>query len=164
VPLLSALLAHLIGSFVMRLGVLFASLLLVAAPSLSALAQTPASPPQPAAAQELPHAPLFCTVTVAHSCTGAACSKSETFGNLKLPLKLLIHFDSRVIASTSGEGFPHLSQIASFAKTGNDYVLQGVDHASGWMVHLDEGGAKMSFALTTNAVALIATGSCKQAG
>jgi hypothetical protein len=32
------------------------------------------------------------------------------------------------------------------------------------MIHLDEGGAKMSFALTTNAIALIATGSCKKAG
>jgi hypothetical protein len=83
---------------------------------------------------------------------------------LSRPAKLLIQFDSRVIASTSNDGFPHISQIASFAKTGNDYVLQGVDHASGWMIHLDEGGARMSFALTTNAVALIGTGSCKKAG
>ena len=147
----------------MRLGALLASPLFAAALMQSALAQAP----QPAAAQPpaaQPMAPLFCTVSTAHTCTGATCTKSETFGDLKLPVKLLVHFDSRVIASTSGEGFPHISQIASFAKTGNDYVLQGVDHASGWMIHLDEGGAKMSFAITTNATALIATGTCKKAG
>lgn len=155
----------------MRLGALLASSLLAAAfihpaPAQtppSAPAQTPSSAPAPHAAQAS-MAPLFCTMSSAHSCTGATCTKSETFGDLKLPVKLLVHFDAQVIASTSAEGFPHISQIASFAKTGNDYVLQGVDHASGWMIHLDEGGAKMSFALTTNAVAVIATGSCKKAG
>ena len=169
----------------MRLGALLASSLFVAVFAQTASSQTPppvppvaappavpqvaappvAAPPVPAqqaAAQSL--APLFCTITTAHACTGATCTKSETFGELKLPVKLLVHVDSRVIASTSAEGFPHISQIASFAKTGSDYVLQGVDHVSGWMIHLDEGGAKMSFALTTNAVALIATGTCKKAG
>lgn len=160
----------------MRIGALLASSLFVAVFAQPAWAQAPtpappaAAPPPiaapvvapPVAAPSL--APLFCTIATAHSCTGAACTKSETFGELKLPVKLLVHADSRVIASTSAEGFPHISQIASFAKTGNDYVLQGVDHASGWMIHLDEGGAKMSFALTTNAVALIAIGTCKKAG
>jgi hypothetical protein len=155
----------------MRIGALLASSLFVAVLAQPASSQTPPPVPpapvppvaaSPVAAPSL--APLFCTITTAHSCTGATCTKSETFGELKLPAKLLVHVDSRVIASTSAEGFPHISQIASYAKTGNDYVLQGVDHASGWMIHLDEGGAKMSFALTTNAVALIATGTCKKAG
>lgn len=144
----------------MRARALLASSLLIACFAHPAWSQTA---PQAQQALQAP-APLFCTIAAAHSCTGATCTKSETFGDLKLPVKLLIQFDSRVIASTSNDGFPHISQIASFAKTGNDYVLQGVDHASGWMIHLDEGGAKMSFALTTNAVALIATGSCKKAG
>jgi hypothetical protein len=152
------------GVFAMRLGAVLASSLFAAAVVHPVLAQN-AAPPTPAA-QAVPQAmaPLFCTITTAHTCTGATCTKSETFGDLKLPVKLLVHFESRVIASTSNEGFPHISQIASFAKTGNDYVLQGVDHASGWMIHLDEGGSKMTFALTTNAVALIATGGCKKAG
>jgi hypothetical protein len=147
----------------MRTGAFLASSLLSAC-----LAHPAWSQPAPQTQQQQPAlqppAPLFCTMTTAHSCTGATCTKSESFGDLKLPAKLLIQFDSRVIASTSNDGFPHISQIASFAKTGNDYVLQGVDHASGWMIHLDEGGARMSFALTTNAVALIGTGSCKKAG
>jgi hypothetical protein len=147
----------------MRTGTLLASSLLVACLAHPASSQTAPQAPSQQQALEAP-APLFCTITAAHSCTGAACTKAESFGELKLPVKLLIQFDSRVIASTSNDGFPHISQIASFAKTGNDYVLQGVDHASGWMIHLDEGGAKMSFALTTNAIALIATGSCKKAG
>jgi hypothetical protein len=147
----------------MRARALLASCLFIACLSHPASSQTaPQTPQQQQALQ--PPAPLFCTITAANSCTGATCTKSETFGELKLPAKLLIQFDSRVIASTSSDGFPHISQIASFAKTGNDYILQGVDHASGWMIHLDEGGTKMSFALTTNAIALIATGSCKKAG
>ena len=147
----------------MRTGTLLASSLFIACLAHPALSQTAPQAQSQQQALEAP-APLFCTITAAHSCTGAACTKTESFGELKLPAKLLIQFDSRVIASTSNDGFPHISQIASFAKTGNDYVLQGVDHASGWMIHLDEGGAKMSFALTTNAIALIATGSCKKAG
>jgi hypothetical protein len=147
----------------MRACALLASSLLIVCLAHPAVSQTtPQAQPQQQAL-EAP-APLFCTITAANSCTGATCTKSETFGELKLPAKLLIQFDSRVIASTSSDGFPHISQIASFAKTGNDYILQGVDHASGWMIHLDEGGTKMSFALTTNAIALIATGSCKKAG
>jgi len=144
-------------SFIMRARALFASSLLVLCFTHPASSQTAPQAQQQQQALQSP-APLFCTIAAAHSCTGATCTKSETFGDLKLPVKLLIQFDARVIASTSNEGFPHISQIASFAKTGNDYVLQGVDHASGWMIHLDEGGSKMSFALTTNAVALIATG------
>ena len=128
-------------------------------------AQAPATPAAQQANNAAPSPPpLFCTLTAANSCTGATCTKSDTFGELKLPTKLLVHFDNQVIASASNEGFPHISHIASFAKTGNDYVLQGVDHASGWMIHLDEGGAKMSFVLTTNAVALVGTGTCKKAG
>jgi hypothetical protein len=147
----------------MRIGALLASSLFAIALVQPALAQAP----QPAPAQQAAppaQAPLFCTIASAHTCTGATCTKTDSFGDLKLPVKVLVHFDSRVIASTNAEGFPHISQIASFAKTGNDYVLQGVDHASGWMIHLDEGGAKMSFAITTNATALIATGACKKAG
>lgn len=149
----------------MRLSMLHPCALGAAAALVVALVQPAASQgPAPAAQPQQVPAPLFCTINTAHSCTGDACTKAQTFGDLKLPAKILIQFDSRVIASTSNEGFPHVSQIASFAKTGNDYVLQGVDHASGWMIHLDEGGAKMSFALTTNAIALIATGSCKKVG
>ena len=147
----------------MRIGALLASSLFAVALVQPVLAQAP----QPAPAQQAAPpalAPLFCTIASAHTCTGTTCTKTDSFGELKLPVKVLVHFDSRVIASTNAEGFPHISQIASFAKTGNDYVLQGVDHASGWMIHLDEGGAKMSFAITTNATALIATGACKKAG
>ncbi|TKW80439.1 MAG: hypothetical protein DI543_00055 [Bradyrhizobium icense] len=130
-----------------------------------AAAQAPATPAAQQAGNPAPSpAPLFCTLSSAHSCTGATCTKSDTFGELKLPAKLLVHFENQMIASTSNDGFPHISHIASFAKTGNDYVLQGVDHASGWMIHLDEGGAKMSFVLTTNAVALVGTGTCKKVG
>ena len=144
----------------MRARAMLASSLLIACFAHPALSQQAA--PQAQQQQQMqPPAPLFCTINAAHSCTGASCTKSEAFGDLKLPAKLLIQFDSRVIASTSTDGFPHISQIASFAKTGNDYVLQGVDHASGWMIHLDEGGTKMSFALTTNAVGLIGTPRCK---
>jgi glucose/arabinose dehydrogenase len=146
----------------MRLGALLASSLFAAALVQPVQAQTP--PPQPAPQAASPSmAPLFCTISSAHTCTGAACTKAETFGDLKLPVKLLVHFDSHVIASTNADGFPHISQIASFAKTGNDYVLQGVDHASGWMLHLDEAGTKMSAAITTSANALIASGTCKKA-
>jgi len=112
----------------MRIGALLASSLFAVALVQPALAQAPhPAAAQPAAPPAL--APLFCTIASAHTCTGATCTKTDNFGDLKLPVKVLVHFDSRVIASTNAEGFPHISQIASFAKTGNDYVLQGVEPA-----------------------------------
>src|SRR5262249_48794648 len=105
----------------MRVCALLASTLFVVCLAHPASAQT-AQQAQPQQQALQSPAPLFCTIAAAHSCTGATCTKSETFGDLKLPVKLLIQFDARVIASTSNEGFPHISQIASFAKTGNDYV------------------------------------------
>jgi hypothetical protein len=133
-----------------------------------ALSQTPPAPPAPPAAaaahDEGPQAPLFCTLTTAHSCTAQGCTKAESFGDLKLPAKLLLHFDSKVIASTSADGFPHISQIGSLARTGTDYVLQGIDHALAWVVHLDQAGSKMTFVTTSNSTVLTGTGSCKKPG
>lgn len=124
----------------------------------------PASVPLAASQEQGPQTPLFCTLTTAHSCTAQTCTKAESFGDMKLPAKLLLHFESKVIASTNADGFPHVSQIASLARTGTDYVLQGVDHALGWIIHLDEAGTKMTMATTSNATVLTGTGNCKRPG
>lgn len=152
----------------MRFSVVLVSSLFVLAlgpgPSQSQPQPQPQSQPQqPAAAPETP-LPLFCTLTSAHSCTGQACVRVEALGDLKLPAKMLIHFENRMVASTSSEGFPHISQIASLASTAGDHVLQGVDHAVGWMIHLDEAGSKMTIAMTSNEKILTGAGTCRRQG
>lgn len=130
-------------------------------------APPPPRPPAPVVAPDgsaLSQAPLFCIVTTAHTCAGQTCTKADSFGDLKFPAKLLVHFDSKVVASTNAEGFPHVSQIASLARTGGDYVLQGADHGAGWMIQLDEAGTKMTFAVTSSSTVLVASGTCKRPG
>lgn len=133
------------------------------------LAQTaPAPPPAPSAAaapagEEEPHIPLFCTVTSANICSGETCKKTETFGDLKLPTKVLIHFESRVIASTSEDGFPHLSPVADLAKVGDGLILTGIDGGVGWMIHVGLKSPKMTFAIATNEQVLTGIGTCEAA-
>lgn len=152
----------------MRLGALLASSLFLIGLGGQGLAQTPpASSAQAAPAsitEEKPHQPLFCTVTTAHSCTGATCTKADTLGDMKLPAKLLVHFESMVVAGTNADGFPHVSQIATFAKTGADHVLQGVDHGIGWTIQIDEAGSKLSLAFTSRNTILTGTGTCRKPG
>jgi hypothetical protein len=158
----------------MSIRTLLLSVALAVGFSHTGLAQTapapaPAAPPSPDMAtaapppvEEEPHAPLFCTVTSANICKGASCSKTETFGDLKLPVKLLIHFESRVIASTSQDGFPHLSPIADLAKVGDSLVLNGIDGV-GWMIHVSTTNPQMSFAIATNEAVLTGIGTCEAA-
>ena len=47
---------------------------------------------------------------------------------------------------------------------GKDHVLQGVDHAIGWMIQLDEAGSRMTYALTSNEKILTGSGTCKKPG
>ena len=153
----------------MRFGAVLASSLLVIGLAQPGFAQAPPVPPAPIAPppamqETAPMAPLFCTVTTANSCNALGCTKSESFGDLKLPAKLLIHLESRILASTNADGFPHISHIASFALTGKDHVLQGVDHAIGWMIQLDEAGSRMTYALTSNEKILTGSGTCKKPG
>lgn len=116
----------------------------------------PSEPPLPG--------PLFCTLTVAHACTEQACAKVDALGNLKLPGKLLIHFEHRMIASTNAEGFPHMSEISTLAGTATDHVLQGIDHAAGWIIHLDEKGSKLTMTVTSREKILSSFGTCRTAG
>ena len=132
---------------------------------LSQTAPTSPAPTAPAVIAEQsvkPHQPLFCTVTMAHSCTGATCTKAETLGDMKLPAKWLIHFESMVIAGTNADGFPHVSQIATFAQTNGEHVLQGVDHGIGWTIQIDEARSKMSLAFTSKNAVLAGTGTCRK--
>jgi hypothetical protein len=147
----------------MRLSAVLASLLAIGLVQ-PAFSQTPPTPPAAAAQDQAPPAPLLCTVTTANICAGQGCTKAEALGDLKLPAKLLIHPEHRVLASTSADGFPHISQIMSLAATGKDHVLQGVDHATGWMIHLDEAGTKMTIAISSNEKVLTGAGSCKKPG
>jgi hypothetical protein len=127
----------------------------------AALAQG-APPPAPEA--EAAFDPLFCTVTSANLCTGDACAKTETFGELKLPTKLLIHFDRKIIASSSDDGFPHVSPIGTLAAAGEGLILQGIDGASGWMIHLSRSDPKMTFAIASSTATLTGAGNCGKGG
>jgi hypothetical protein len=110
---------------------------------------------------EPPPAPLFCTVTTAHLCSADSCAKTDKFGDIALPAKMLVHFDSRVIATTSDQGFPHLSPIATYARTGDGTVLGGIDGGLGWTIHLSATDPRMTFAVATNTAVLTGIGSCE---
>lgn len=123
-----------------------------------ALAQAPA--PQPAADEDT--RPLDCTIAAAYFCKEGGCSKTETFGDLKLPSRLLVHFDSRVIASVTSDGLPHVTPISTYAVAGDSHIIQGVEGGTGWMVHLNKADGDMNFTVTSDDNTLIGDGTCKK--
>ncbi|RXF73004.1 hypothetical protein [Hansschlegelia zhihuaiae] len=139
---------------------LLTSLALSIAAASAAAAQPAEQPASPASAEEL--SPLFCTVTSAQLCSGESCSRAETFGQVKLPAQVLIHFGQKIIASTNADGFPHVTSIASLAEAGGDFILQGVDGPSGWMIHLGSADPKMTFTVASNDAVLTGIGACKK--
>jgi hypothetical protein len=135
-------------------------LALAASLSEPAMAQQPDGTAGAKLAEAEP-APLDCTMTTSQICKDDSCAKSETFGSLKLPSRLLVHFDRRVIASTSEDGLPHVSSINSFATSEDGVVLQGVDGSTGWMIHLSRKDPDISFAVASHHTVMTAFGTCK---
>ena len=121
-------------------------------------AQAPAAPQ----AADEDNRPLDCTIAAAYFCKEGGCSKTETFGDLKLPARLLVNFESRVIASVTSDGLPHITPISTYAAAGDSHIIQGVEGGTGWMVHLNKADGDMNFTVTSDDNTLIGDGTCKK--
>jgi hypothetical protein len=55
-----------------------------------------------------------------------------------------------------------VTPIAGYAKAGNTLILQGIDGAVGWMIHVDQASPKMTVALASHATIISGTGTCRK--
>ncbi|MFC3695450.1 hypothetical protein [Chenggangzhangella methanolivorans] len=136
----------------------------LAAAALAAVLGQPAfaqAPTAPQAADD-DNRPMDCTIAAAYFCKEGGCSKTESFGDLKLPGRLLVNFESRVIASVTADGLPHITPIGTYAVVGDAQIIQGVEGGTGWMVHVNKADGDLNFTVTSDDNTLIGDGTCKK--
>lgn len=134
----------------------FLALAFLAASGLQAMAQQP-QPQQPAPPQLLS---AHCTLTKAMLCKEGGCTPSETFGDLKLPTKVSLDFNRRVMLGVGPEGFASASALDHFAIAGPELIGYGIDQATSWMVHADSKDNTVTIAVSSDHTVLNAFGTC----
>ena len=134
-----------------------------------AMAQTPAATPAPGAQSSGPSEaetmeallPLACTIEKVQVCKDGECKASETFGEIALPAKLLVHPERRIIAGVNKDGLPHVSPIHLYAQTDNVLTAQGFDGEVSWMILADRKDDTMTFSAASDHTVMTGFGSCK---
>ena len=130
------------------------------AASTMALAQG-ASAAGPKAAAKAPRS-AACTIAKATTCkSDGACTPATTIGESKLPMKVTVDFQNRVLMSTDNDGFPVASPIGALVGGEGKVVLQGIDRGVGWVMHGSRSDLKVSFAMTSHDTVLAAFGTCE---
>ena len=131
------------------------------AASTIALAQGGTPTPSKAAPDKPPRS-AACTVAKAMTCKeDATCTPATAIGEIKLPMKVTIDFQNRVMMSTDNDGFAVASPIATLVGGNGEVVLQGIDRGVGWIMHGSRNNLKMSFAMTSHDTILTAFGTCE---
>jgi hypothetical protein len=137
----------------------FLTLAFLAASGWQAMAQQPQQPP--AAAEPPPQlVPAHCTLTKAMLCKEGGCTASETFGDLKLPTKVSLDFNRRVMLGVGPDGFASASGIDHFAVAGPELIGYGIDRGTSWMVHADSSDNTVTIAVSSDHTILNAFGTC----
>ena len=142
-----------IRSFVLVLTSITASTMAIAqgAPP-SASKTSPDKPPKSAA----------CIVAKAVTCKpDATCAPVAAVGEIKLPMKVTIDFQNRVMMSVDNDGYPVASPIGTAVGGNNQVIIQGVDHGVGWTLHGSAADLKVSFAMVSHEAVLSGFGTCE---
>ncbi|WP_342641929.1 hypothetical protein [Rhodoligotrophos ferricapiens] len=106
--------------------------------------------------------PLDCTVQRVVICDHKGeCSKSETFGEMPLPAKMLADPLRRILAGVSKDGLPHLSAIHLYGQNENDLTAQGMDGEVSWMLVADRKDDTMTFSASSDNKIMTGFGICK---
>jgi hypothetical protein len=132
------------------------ALAFVAASGWQAMAQQPPAP------QSTPPQLLsaHCTLTKAMLCKESGCTASETFGDLKLPTKVSLDFNRRVMLGVGPDGFASASALDQFAVAGPELIGYGIDLGTSWMVHADSKDNTVTIAVSSDHTVLNAFGTC----
>ena len=125
-------------------------------------ASTPAAPDRPAVvAPSGDIADLACSVakgTIFRPAEG--CNAAEKLGEEKLPIKITIDFDNRVVMSALSRGYISASRIALLARDGDQLVLHGIEHGFAWLIAVDEKTRIMSMSINSARGAFAGFGDC----
>ncbi len=131
--------------------------------SSMALAQgAPAAAPRPATAPEkAPHS-AHCTITKAFACKAdGACAPTSEIGRVRLPLKVTLDFQNRVMMTVAADGFPVSSRISTLLGADKQLIAQGIDDGVGWIFHGSGRDMTASLAMASNHTVLSAFGACE---
>jgi hypothetical protein len=146
----------------MTVRMLALAIVLASSSLASAQAQAPAAKgPADGPATKMPKS-AACIVTKAVTCKDdATCTPTMEIGEAKLPLKITIDFENRVLMSVDKDGFPVASPISSFVGGNKQIILQGVDEGIGWIIHGSESDLTMSFSIASHHTVLSGFGTCE---
>jgi hypothetical protein len=133
------------------------------------LAWAQTAPAAPAATPERPAvvapdgeiADLACSVAKGTICRpGEGCNPAEKLGEEKLPIKITIDFDNRVVMSALLRGYISASRIALLARDGDQLMLHGIEHGFAWLIAFDEKTRVLSMSINSARGAFAGFGDC----
>jgi hypothetical protein len=103
-----------------------------------------------------------CTIAKAFVCKAdGACAPATEIGEVKLPNKVTLDFQNRVMMSLAKDGFPVSSSISTLIGADKQLIAQGVDDGVGWIFHGSGRDMTATFAMASNHTVLSAFGTCE---
>jgi hypothetical protein len=117
--------------------------------------------PAPEAQPAMP-APAACTLDKAFSCRAdGGCSSSDSFGELKLPAKVLVQYEKQIVATADAEGLPRVSSIHAISTVADTITVQGAERGTGWALLASRSKPGMTFTVSSETAVITAFGTCK---
>jgi hypothetical protein len=112
-----------------------------------------------ATAVSLPNA--FCEVKAVSTCTpdGACKAVGEVLG-AKVPARITIDYDNRVISEPHGQGWTQSAHIGTLARAAGQTIAHGIEGPFAWQVLVYDKDGSMSYVASTADVIVSAFGKC----
>ena len=89
-----------------------------------------------------------------------ALARAEKLGEEKLPIKITIDFDNRVVMSALSRGYISASRISLLARDGDQLMLHGIEHGFAWLISVDEKTRVLSMSINSARGAFAGFGDC----
>jgi hypothetical protein len=112
-----------------------------------------------AAAISLPNA--YCEVKAVSTCTpdGGCKAVGDVLG-AKVPSRITIDYDNRVISEPHGQGWTLSAHIGTLARAGGQTIAHGIEGPFAWQVLVYDKDGSMSYVASTADVVVSAFGKC----
>jgi hypothetical protein len=115
--------------------------------------------PSEAAALSLPNA--YCEVKAVSTCTpdGGCKAVGDVLG-AKVPARITIDYDNRVISEPHGQGWIRSAHIGTLARAAGQTIAHGIEGPFAWQVLVYDKDGSMSYVASTADVVVSAFGKC----
>ena len=112
-----------------------------------------------AAAPRLPN--TYCEVKKVSTCTpeGACKPLGDVLGQ-KVPGRITIDFENRIISEPHGSGWINSARIGTLARSAGQLIAHGIEGPFSWQILISDKDGSMSYTAATADLVVSAFGSC----